>query len=505
MSMVHPYPVQLDTVSMTGTYDPLVVALSVLIAISASYAALDLAGRVTAAHGWIRGAWASGGAIAMGIGIWSMHFTGMLAFSLPVPVQYHWPTVLASLGVAVLASAFALYVVSRKTMRRIRALSSGLAMGVGIAGLHYICMAAMRFTGITHYNPFIVALSVLFAIGFSWLALWLAFDFRKGPQGLGWRKIGSAAVMGGAISVMHYTGMVAASFERSSVPPDLSQSVNISSLGTTGITGVTLLILGIAMFSSLIDRRLQAQALDLALGEARMELTRAARIATVGELSASIAHEINQPLSAVATYASASVRWLALQPPNLDEAHKAAERTVREANRASEVIARIRALIKKERPRMGQLQINEVIQEVLALARHELARAGITAQMNLGTDLPAVRGDRVHLQQVVLNLILNAIDAMAMVSDEPRKLVIQSTNVPEGVLIQVQDFGRGVDLQDADLIFEPFFTTKPEGIGMGLSISRSIVEAHGGRLWVAPGTPRGSIFQFILPKANVRI
>lgn len=212
---------------MTGTYDPLVVTLSMLIAVSASYAALDLAGRVTAAHGRARAAWTAGGAVAMGIGIWSMHFIGMLAFSLPVPVRYHWPTVLVSLLVAILASAFALYVVSRKTMRRIRALGSGAAMGIGIAGLHYISMTAMRLAGITYYNPLVVALSILFAIGFSLAALWLAFYFRNEPEGRGWRKIGSALVMGAAIFVMHYTGMAAARFVPSAVLPDLSHSVSI--------------------------------------------------------------------------------------------------------------------------------------------------------------------------------------------------------------------------------------------------------------------------------------
>jgi NO-binding membrane sensor protein with MHYT domain len=487
---------------MTGTYDPLVVALSMLVAVSASYAALDLAGRVTAARGRARAAWTAGGAVAMGIGIWSMHFIGMLAFSLPVPVRYHWPTVLVSLLVAILASAFALYVVSRKTMRRIRALGSGVAMGIGIAGLHYINMTAMRLAGITYYNPLVVALSILFAIGFSFAALLLAFYFRNEPEGRVWRKIGSALVMGAAISVMHYTGMAAARFVPSAVLPDLSRSVSISSLETAGIITVTLLVLGLAILSSLVDRRFDMQAMELALAEVRIELARIARIATMGELTASIAHEINQPLAAVVTNASASVRWLALQPPNLDEARAAATRTVREANRAGEVIGRIRALLKKEPPQMGQLQLNEVIQQVLALSRHELARAGITVQTELAPEVPALHGDRVQLQQVMLNLIMNAIDATAVTTDGPRKLLIKSASVPEGVLVQVQDFGQGVVAREAERIFEPFFTTKPQGIGMGLSISRSIIEAHGGQLWVTPGSPHGAVFQFILPKAK---
>ena len=348
--------------------------------------------------------------------------------------------------------------------------------------MHYIDMAAMRMAGITRYNGLIVALSVMFAIGFSLAALWLAFSFRSGPQGVGWQKIGSALVMGAAISVMHYTGMAAASFEPSSLPPDLLHSVSISSLGTAGIITVTGLVLGFAILSSLVDQRFEAQALELALAEARMDLARIGRIATVGELAASIAHEINQPLAAVVTNASVLLRWLAPDPPNLHEAREAAKGTIREANRASEVIAKIRALLNKEPPQMGQLQVNEVIQEVLALTRHELVRAGITMETKLGAGLPAIRGDRVQLQQVMLNLIMNAVEAMIATSGRTRRLVIRSARAQEGVLIQVDDSGKGFDARQAEQIFEPFFTTKAQGIGMGLSISRSIIEAHGGRM-----------------------
>jgi len=208
-------------------------------------------------------------------------------------------------------------------------------------------------------------------------------------------------------------------------------------------------------------------------------------------------------LAAVVANASASLHWLALQPPNLDEARDAAKRTVREANRASEVIAKIRALLRNEPPQMGQLNVNEIIQQVLALTRHELIRAGIAVQAELASEIPSVIGDRVQLQQVILNLIMNAVDAMAATSERSRRLIIRSASSPEGVLVQVQDFGKGVDAGDTEHIFEPFFTTKPQGIGIGLSISRSIVESYGGRIWVTPGSPVGTVFQFILPKAKI--
>ncbi|MGB7866522.1 MAG: ATP-binding protein [Candidatus Sulfotelmatobacter sp.] len=226
------------------------------------------------------------------------------------------------------------------------------------------------------------------------------------------------------------------------------------------------------------------------------------RIATMGELTASIAHEINQPLGAVVTNGNAALRWLAGQPPNLEEVREAIERTIREANRASDVIGRIRALLQKGPPQMERLDVNAVIREVLTLADSELLKGGVAVQTELTADVPAVLGDRVQLQQVMLNLILNGVDAMGTITDRPRELRIKSAKHTDGVLIQVQDSGEGVDPQQANHIFEPFFTTKPQGIGMGLSVGRSIVEAHGGRLWFTPGSSHGVVFQFTVPKAD---
>jgi C4-dicarboxylate-specific signal transduction histidine kinase len=238
---------------------------------------------------------------------------------------------------------------------------------------------------------------------------------------------------------------------------------------------------------------------EQSLQQAKMELAHMSRVATMGELAASIAHEINQPLEAVAASGSASLRWLEVQPPDLNEAREALTRVVAEANRAGNVIARIRALLQKTPPQMGRLDVNEIIREVLALTDHERLSGGIIIETDLAADAPAVLGDRIQLQQVLLNLILNAIEAMSTITDRPRKLLIRSSHHPEGVLIEVHDSGIGFD-PVANRLFEPFFTTKPEGIGMGLSISRSIVEAHGGRLWVIPGSPYGAVFQFTLRK-----
>src|ERR1700686_2916257 len=240
--------------AMTGSYDYSEVARSVVIAIAASYAALDLAGRVTAASGRARAAWLTGGATAMGIGIWAMHIKGMLAFHLPVPVEYHWPTFLASLLVAILASAVALYVASRQKMGLVEALTGSVIMAGGIAGMHYIGMAAMRLPATTRFSPLLVTFSILFAAMFSLVALLMAFDLREETKWTVPRRLGSATVMGVAVAAMHYTGMAAASFIPAP-PPDLSYSVSISPLADNGIVIWTMIAIVAAITTSSVDRR----------------------------------------------------------------------------------------------------------------------------------------------------------------------------------------------------------------------------------------------------------
>ena len=257
---------------MQGVYDGRLVALSVLIAIFAAYAALDLAARVTAAKGRNRLFWLAGGAFAMGCGIWSMHYVGMLAFRMPVPVVYDWPTVLLSLIAAVCASAVALFVVSRTEITLSRALTGGAIMGCGISAMHYTGMAAMRLPAMCSYDPFRFAMSVVLAIVISLAALWFAFQFRADVRRSAWLKIASAIVMGSAIPVMHYTGMAAARFQPSSAAPDLSHVVRTSNLGFAGVTIVTVLILAVAVITSAVDRRFSAQRMRLAASERRYQL-----------------------------------------------------------------------------------------------------------------------------------------------------------------------------------------------------------------------------------------
>ncbi len=750
----------MPAVNLIGSYNYALVALSVLIAMFASYAALDLAGRVTAAGGWTRVVWLLGGAGAMGTGIWSMHYIGMLAFILPIPVAYHWPTVLLSLFAAVLASLVALGVVSRQKMGWFRALTGSVLMGAGIASMHYIGMAAMRLPAICQFNSFIVALSVVFAVLISLAALWITFHFRDEKTGIGWEKLAGAVVMGAAIPVMHYTGMAAASFTPFSMPTDLSHAVSISTLGTAGIAAVTFMVLGLALLTSWFDRRLATQTLEVQeeklqqseaylaeaqrlshtgsfgwkpstgeiiwseetfrtfqydrstkptvelvlqrvhpedavlvqqtieratqdgrdfdfehrllmpdgsvkyvhvvahalndvsggvkfvgavmdvtaakraeealrrsesylaeaqrlthtgswawqvegrealhlseewyriygfdpkeglsawekrrqrmhpedrakwqettdraiveksdyevehrillpggtvkythtvghpvlnasgdvvqfvgtmvdvterkraeeererLRQAHADLARVNRVTTMGELTASLAHDVNQPIAAAVTNANTCLRWLTRDRPNVEEAREAAMRIMKDGTRAAEIISRTRLLFKKGTAQRELVDVNEAIRDMIALLRSEATRHNILVRTDLAADLPEVMADRVQLQQVLMNLMMNGIEAMKD-TDGTRELAIKSQRPQnEEILVSVTDSGVGLPPLQKEQIFNAFFTTKPHGTGMGLRISRSIIESHGGRLWAGDNSPRGASFYFSLP------
>ena len=243
-----------------------------------------------------------------------------------------------------------------------------------------------------------------------------------------------------------------------------------------------------------------------ALHKAQAELAHVTRVATLGEMTASIAHEVNQPLAAVVNNASACLRWLAGQAPNLEEARQSAALIIADGHRAGEIIGRIRALAKKAPPRKDWLDINETILEVIALARSEAQRNRVSLQTQLSSDVPLILGDRIQLQQVILNLIINAIEAMSGVGEGPRELLVGSgKDDSQGVLVTVRDSGPGLDPDSLDHLFTAFYTTKPQGMGMGLAISRSIIEAHGGRLWATANEHRGATFQFTLPVDGERV
>jgi C4-dicarboxylate-specific signal transduction histidine kinase len=252
-----------------------------------------------------------------------------------------------------------------------------------------------------------------------------------------------------------------------------------------------------------IDERNRA---ELALRDAQADLARAARLTTMGELAASIAHEVAQPVAASVANANAGLRWLGAEPPDLEEARQALGRIVRDGGRASDILGGIRALVRKASPRKDRLDINDTIQEVIALTRAELHRNGISARTRLADGLPPVQGDRIQLQQVMLNLILNAADAMSESGDEPRELLITTDeDEANAVRVAVRDLGPGLPPGSRGRLFEAFYTTKAGGMGMGLSICRSIVEAHGGRVWATANEPRGAVFQFTLPREEATV
>ena len=237
-----------------------------------------------------------------------------------------------------------------------------------------------------------------------------------------------------------------------------------------------------------------------ALTESQAELARVSRLTMLGEITASMAHEINQPLAAVVMNGNACRRWLEASPPNMQEALEATRRVVSDGERAGQVIARVRSLVRKGAPERTALNVNDVIKETLAFTRVELEQRQIAVRAELPDDLPRVMGDRVQLQQVLVNLILNGVEAMADVSDQARRLTIQSRRKEDNtVTVAVSDNGKGLDPAQAERIFEAFFSTKASGLGMGLSVSRSIIEQHGGKIWATPNDASGVTMRFSLP------
>jgi PAS domain S-box-containing protein len=253
-----------------------------------------------------------------------------------------------------------------------------------------------------------------------------------------------------------------------------------------------------ATLGSQIGQFIERKRAEDALRHAQMELAHVTRVATLGEMTASIAHEINQPLTAIANSASACLRWLEAQ--KLEEARRSASRVIAESHRASEIIGRIRELAKKAPPRKDWLDVNETIREVIALVQSGVQRNRIAVEAQLSDDVPLIFADRVQLQQVILNLMMNAIEAMSGVGEGPRELLVRSdTDESRSVVVSVLDSGPGLDPNSLDRLFDAFYTSKPQGLGMGLAISRSLVEAHGGRLWASANVPHGAVFQFMLP------
>ena len=420
-----------------------------------------------------------------------MHFVGMLAFIMPIPMSYDIGLTILSLMVAIFVTGVGFYVISRQSASPLPLALSGIFVGLGIVAMHYTGMAAMRGHAEISYDRLFVALSVVIAIGAAMAALWLAF--RTTDRG---QKLVAAVLMGLAISGMHYTAMRAATFVADRPVHEVQGIAGLDQTNLAlGVTGITFVILTFALIASMFEEKRAEEALR----QAQADLARVNRVNTMGELTASLAHEVNQPIAAAVINANACLHWLAGDAPNLSEARAAAMRIVEDGTRAAEIISRTRLLFEKGNPHLELVDVNDVIREMIVLLRSEVARYSIAVRTELAADLPQVMGDRVQLQQVMMNLISNSIDAIKAV-DGMRELAIKSQpGENEQIMVCVSDTGVGLPAQQADQIFNRFFTTKLHGTGMGLSISRSIIEAHSGRLWAADNSPRGASFHLTLP------
>ena len=270
------------------------------------------------------------------------------------------------------------------------------------------------------------------------------------------------------------------------------------SASAAGIINTTISVLAIVSITYLV---LKTEAAERSVYEARAQLAHVARVTTLGELTASLAHEVNQPITATVANATAGLRWLSAEPPDLDEARAAIERIVRDANRAGTIVGRVRGLAKRAPAQKVPCDINDVILEIATLTSSEFYKRHVKLRTELPRDLPKANADPVQLQQVVLNLVMNAVESMDAVPEAKRSLFIGSARDPVGgITVTVRDTGLGLKGdEDAERIFAPFYTTKSNGMGLGLTITQSIVESHGGRIWAEANTPKGMVFRFTLP------
>jgi len=495
---------------LTGTYDWRLVVLSVVIAILSSYMALDLAGRVAACKDHAQWWWLTGGAFAMGVGIWSMHFIGMLALSLPIPVYYDMPTVALSLLAAIGASAIALRTVSGETFTSHACWLGSLCMGAGIGLMHYIGMFAIRLRADMAHDPAMVTLSVVIAVSVAFVALRLSFYFRadiENPWGL--RRLGSAVLMGTAIPGLHYTAMAGASFTAMDhmVGCSTAYAVDISLLGGSALTIVTFMILGITLVTSVIDRRFQAQAHKLEiknreLQEARDQAIKTARLKS--EFLAMMSHEIRTPMNGVLGMTGI------LLETNLDKDQRECAETVK--NSAESLLTIINDILDFSKIESGKLDIEIIdfdlrvaVDEVLDLLGTKAQDKGVELVGLMYASVPtSLRGDPGRFRQILLNLVGNAIKFTDLGEVVVHIVQVQDTQEDVVLRVEVRDTGLGLTPEAQGRLFQPFSqadnstTRKFGGTGLGLAISKQLVELMGGEIGVETVLGQGSCFWFTL-------